>query len=174
MPLRPQDEPVEPILPDEPDPPVTAPLLLEDWLAVAVLALLALITLANVLVRYLSDQSFAFTEEISIFLLVVLTLVAGGTAFVRNFHIRIEIFADNGSAARQRFCRVFGSAASCAFFAMLTVLATRLVLDEFQYDETSPAMGVPTWWYTIWLPICSAIITLRTAGMTVRAWRGQP
>ncbi|RYF55950.1 MAG: TRAP transporter small permease subunit, partial [Comamonadaceae bacterium] len=69
---------------------------------------------------------------------------------------------------------VFGSAASCAFFAMLAVLASRLVLDEFQYDETSPAMGVPTWWYTIWLPICSAIITLRTAGMTVRAWRGQP
>jgi len=173
MPDRPQDEPIEPILPAEPDPPVTAPLLLEDWIAVIVLASLALITLANVLVRYLSDQSFAFTEEISIFLLVVLTLVAGATAFVRNFHIRIEIFADNGSPARQKFCRVFANLATCAFFALLTVVSTRLVLDEFRFEETSPAMGVPTWWYTIWLPIFSAVIVLRTAGMTMRAWRGQ-
>lgn len=174
MPHRPQDEPIEPILPDEPDPPVTTPLLLEDWLAVGVLALLALITLANVLVRYLSDQSFAFTEEISIFLLVVLTLVAGGTAFVRNVHIRIEVFADRGSERRQRFCRIFASAATCTFFALLTVLAAHLAIDEFQFEETSPAMGVPTWWYTIWMPICAGIIALRTAGMTLRAWRGQP
>ncbi len=174
MPDRPQDEPIEPILPDEPDPPVTTPLLLEDWIAVTVLALLALITLANVLVRYLSDQSFAFTEEISIFLLVVLTLVAGATAFVRNFHIRIEIFADNGSATRQKFCRVFANLATCTFFILLTVVSIRLVLDEFRFEETSPAMGVPTWWYTIWLPIFSAMIALRTAGMTIRAWRGQP
>lgn len=165
------DEPVEPILPDEPDPPVKVPLLFEDWIAVGVLALLALITLANVLVRYLTDQSFAFTEEISIFLLVVLTLAAGGTAFVRNVHIRIEIFADNGSEARQRFCRLLASAATCAFFAMLTVLAARLAFDEFRYEETSPAIGVPAWWYTVWLPILSAAITLRTAGMLVRTWR---
>jgi TRAP-type transport system small permease protein len=51
----------EPILPIENDPPVKAPLALEDWLAVVVLAFLALITFANVLVRYFSNQSFAWT-----------------------------------------------------------------------------------------------------------------
>lgn len=114
------------------------------------------------------------SPEISIFLLVLLTLAASATAFVRSFHIRIEIFAYNGSDARQKFCRVFANLATSTFFALLSVVSIRLVLDEFRFEETSPAMGVPTWWYTVWLPIFSAVIALRTAGMTLRAWRGQP
>jgi TRAP-type C4-dicarboxylate transport system permease small subunit len=34
----------------------------EEWLGVACIAALTLITLGNVLTRYLSDQSFAWTE----------------------------------------------------------------------------------------------------------------
>ena len=45
---------------------------IEDWLTVIIMALLALITFANVLVRYFTDASFAWTEEISIFLMIVL------------------------------------------------------------------------------------------------------
>ena len=90
-------EPVEPIIPAEADPAVKVPLAIEDWLAVILLAALALITFLNVLVRYFTDQSFAWTEEISVFLLIVLTMAGGSVAFVRNHHIRIEILADNGS-----------------------------------------------------------------------------
>ena len=39
------------------------PLAIEDWLAVILLAALALITFVNVLVRYFTDQSFAWTEK---------------------------------------------------------------------------------------------------------------
>jgi len=55
--------------------PVAAPdseeprsLRIEDWLTVIVMAALALITFANVLVRYFTSSSFAWTEEISVFL----------------------------------------------------------------------------------------------------------
>ena len=44
------------------------------------LAALALITFVNVLVRYFTDQSFAWTEEISVFLLIVLTMTGGSMA----------------------------------------------------------------------------------------------
>src|SRR3546814_83428 len=87
-------EPIEPILPEVADPPVKVPLKIEDWISVTVMAVLALITFVNVLIRYLTDQSFAWTEEISVFLLIVLTMTAGATAFVRNQHIRIELFSD--------------------------------------------------------------------------------
>ncbi|MET0186671.1 MAG: TRAP transporter small permease subunit, partial [Achromobacter sp.] len=66
-------EPIEPILEPQPEPEARVPLKIEDIFAVGILALLALLTFGNVLVRYLTDQSFAWTEEISIFLLVVLT-----------------------------------------------------------------------------------------------------
>ncbi|ANY18321.1 TRAP transporter small permease [Bordetella pseudohinzii] len=171
---RPQEEPLEPIIPTETDPPVKVPLAIEDWLAVILLAALALITFANVVVRYLTDQSFAWTEEISVFLLIVLTMAGGSLAFVRNHHIRIEIIADNGTPRRQRILGLISNACVLAFFVLLTVLSTRLVYDEFRFEETSPAIGVPTWWYSIWLPIFAAGITLRVLGSLIRLARSRP
>ncbi|MBL8488591.1 MAG: TRAP transporter small permease subunit, partial [Rhodocyclaceae bacterium] len=46
------------------------------------MGLLCCITMANVVVRYLTNISFAFTEEISIALMVVMTLVGAAHAFV--------------------------------------------------------------------------------------------
>jgi TRAP-type C4-dicarboxylate transport system permease small subunit len=83
--------------PDEP-----RSLRIEDWLTVIIMAALALITFANVLVRYFTNSSFAWTEEISVFLMILLALVAGSAAVARNQHIRIEFSrtAAPSSAAR--------------------------------------------------------------------------
>ncbi len=165
-------EPVEPIIPVEADPAVKVPLAVEDWLAVILMATLAIITFLNVLVRYFTDQSFAWTEEISVFLLIVLTMAGGSVAFVRNHHIRIEILADSGSPRRQRIMALIANGCVLAFFVLLTVLSVKLVLDEYMYEETSPAIGVPTWWYSIWLPVMAAAISLRTLGTLRRVARG--
>src|SRR5690606_30851916 len=155
VPVDPAD-PSEPIIAEAPDPDVKVPLAIEDWLAVGVLAVLALITFTNVLVRYLTDQSFAWTEEISVFLLIVLTMAGGSSAFVRNHHIRIEAVADRGSPARQRRLALVSHTVVLLFFILLTVLSARLVLDEYRYEETSPAIGVPTRRYSSWLPALAA------------------
>ena len=44
----------------------------ERFLMAASMGVLCLLTMANVLVRYFTDISFAFTEEISVALLVVM------------------------------------------------------------------------------------------------------
>lgn len=66
--------------PASPAPEDNAPrsLRIEDWLTVIVMAALALITFANVLVRYFTNSSFAWTEEISVFLMIVLVACHGG------------------------------------------------------------------------------------------------
>lgn len=166
------DAPIVPILPEAPDPSVKVPLKLEDWFSVLILAALALITFGNVLVRYLTDSSFAWTEEISIFLLIVLTMTAGATAFVRNQHIRIEIIADGGTPRRQRTLALITHTLVLLFFVLLTVLSARMALDDYTWGDTSPAIGIPNWWYTIWMPILAAVISLRIAGILLRLVRG--
>mgnify|MGYP000691585172 CR=1 FL=1 len=81
-------------------PPTAKALALEDWLVVLIMAALALITFANVLLRYFTDTSFAWTEEISIFLMIVLAMVGGSSAVARDQHIRIEFFSGNGTIQR--------------------------------------------------------------------------
>lgn len=144
---------------------------LEDWLTVLVMAALALITFANVVVRYFTDASFAWTEEISIFLMIVLALVGGSAAVARNRHIRIEYFAEGGTAARRRRLARFGALMVALLFGLIAVLSLRMVWDHYRFEETSPGIGVPQWWYSIWLPVLSTLITWRAVGLYRRCGR---
>ena len=158
----------DPVAQDE---KTVVPLKIEDWLTVIVMALLASITFANVLVRYFTDQSFAWTEELSVFLMIVLALVAGSASVARNRQIRIEYFAENGSPARNRALARFGAFMVFLLFVLMAVLSTRMVYDDIRYGETSPGIGVPAWWYSIWLPIMSVAIAGRALGLFIRRGR---
>ena len=147
---------------------------IEDWLTVIVMALLALITFANVLVRYFTDSSFAWTEEISIFLMIVLAMVAGSAAVARDRHIRIEYFAESGSMARRQRLSQLGALLVALLFGTMAVLSVRVVWDDYRFGETSPGIGVPQWWYSVWLPVFSALITWRAIGLFVRRSRVPP
>lgn len=158
---------------DADDEATRVPLKIEDWLTVIVMALLALITFANVLVRYFTSQSFAWTEEFSVFLMIVLSLVAGSASVARNRQIRIEYFSDNGPEARQRLLARFGAIMVFVLFALIAVLSVRVVYDDIRFGETSPGIGIPQWWYTIWLPILSTAIAGRALGLFIRRGRAQ-
>src|SRR4051794_40810105 len=158
-------------LAEAPDEPTRVPLKIEDWLTVAIMAALALITFANVLVRYFTDSSFAWTEEFSVFLMILLALVAGSAAVARDRHIRIEYFAESGTMARRKRLAQFGALMVALLFVLIGALSVRVVWDDYRFEETSPGIGVPQWWYSIWLPIVSFAIALRAAGLLVRRGR---
>ena len=153
---------------DEADEQVRVPLKIEDWLTVIVMGSLALITFANVLVRYFTSQSFAWTEEFSVFLMIVLALVGSSAAVARDRHIRIEYFSGSGSMARRRTLARLGAVFVALLFALIGLLSIRMVWDDYRFNETSPGIGIPQWWYSIWLPILSLGISLRALGLFIR------
>jgi len=133
----------------------------EEWIAALGMAALCVITMANVVVRYLSDESFAWTEEFSVFLLVLTTMAGTAAAALRDNHIRIEYFFASGSASRQRALAGFGALITAVFFLVLAVLTGRMAWDDFHYAEISSGLGVPRWWYTAWVPAFSVVIAIR-------------
>ena len=156
---------------DEIDEPVRVPLKIEDWLTVLVMGALALITFANVIARYFTNQSFAWTEEFSVFLMIVLALVGSSAAVARDRHIRIEYFSGSGSMARRSHLARLGAVLVALLFTLIAVLSTRLVWDDYRFGETSPGIGIPQWWYTVWLPVISIGIALRAVGLFIRRGR---
>jgi len=153
------------------DEPTRVPLAVEDWATVVIMGLLACITFANVVVRYFTDSSFAWTEEFSVFLMILLAMVAGSAAVARDRHIRIEYFSESGSMARRKRLAQFGALMVAALFFLIAGLSVRVMWDDYLFEETSPGIGVPQWWYSIWLPICSLAIALRALGLFVRRGR---
>ena len=144
---------------------------LEEAAAAVAMALICLITFANVVVRYLTDASFAFTEEFSVFLLVVLTLVGAAGAFVRNRNIRVDYFAARMSAPIQRWLEVAGLLLTVALFLMVAWYGARFVADDWKFGTTSPGIGVPQWIYSVWLPVLALLIAARALGRVVRLLR---
>jgi TRAP-type transport system small permease protein len=147
------------------------PVAFEEGIAVACMALLALITLGNVITRYLTEQSFAWTEEVSVFLLVLMTLAGASAATARDRQIRIEALYDGGSAARKRWLRIVSGCTVGLFFLLMALLFGRMVADEIKWAETTMGLGVPRWWYTVALPPLALLIALRSFGVAWRAAR---
>ena len=146
----------------------------EDVIGATALAAMALITFANVLARYFTNQSFAWTEEISIALMVVLTLVAASAAVARDRHIRIELLFSGGAATRRLCLARFSAVMTALAFIVLAALASRLAWDDFRYEVTSPGIGVPQWWYTITLPVLAAVVALRALQRLRKLMRQSP
>jgi TRAP-type C4-dicarboxylate transport system permease small subunit len=147
------------------------PVALEEGLAVACMALLLVITLLNVLTRYFTDQSFAWSEEISVFLMVLMTLAGASAATARDRHIRIEFFYDGGTAVRKRRLQLFAACVTTLLFAVLALLFGRVVVDEIRFEETSMGLGIPRWWFTVFSPLLCTAIALRSAAVAWSAAR---
>jgi len=142
-------------------------------LGAAAMALIFLISFGNVVVRYVTDISFAFTEEFSVFLLVFMTFVGASLAVATDSHIRITFFRDRLGPRGRLACEALSLLASTAMFSLIVWYGTQLTLDDIRWAETSPGLGLPRWIYTIWLPLLSAAIVLRLLGRLRRLRLGQ-
>ena len=157
-----------------PAPAPRVPVRLEEALAALVMALICLISLANVLVRYLTNVSFAFTEEYSVFLLVFMTFVGASAAFATNEHIRISWLLERLPPRLALLADSVTLVVTTGLFALVAYFGAQVTFDEWHWGETSPGLGHPSWIYSIWLPILALAIILRVLGRGWRElWRGR-
>jgi TRAP-type transport system small permease protein len=145
----------------------------EEAIAAAAMAAICVITFANVVVRYLTNASFAFTEEISVFLLVVLTLVGAAAAFARDRNIRVDFFVLKLPPAARFALELVAMALSSVLFAMVAWYGWRFFLDDWKYGTTSPGLGLPQWVYSVWLTVLCVLIVGRVVGRLFRVGRAR-
>jgi TRAP-type C4-dicarboxylate transport system permease small subunit len=117
-----------------------------------------------VVVRYLTNYSFAFTEEYSIALMVVVALLGTSIAAARNRHMRISWFVERMPRPLALGANFVAMLASAAMFSLLIGLGARLVWDEYRFEVLSPGLGEPQWIYTLMLPVFSVLALLRVIG----------
>jgi TRAP-type C4-dicarboxylate transport system permease small subunit len=148
------------------------PYTIEQILSGVVMGLIVLITFGNVLARYFTSQSFAATEEFSIALLIVLSFLGSSAAFAFDRHIRVDFFVAKLPRRMRAFADWLSFAVTASLFAFIAFYAGKLTWDQYRFEETSPALGVPQWWYTVWMPVLSVALVLRL--VLTRAGRRAP
>ncbi len=135
---------------------------LESWLGIIALGSICVISLANVLVRYTTNASFAFTEEFSVFLIVILAFSGAAVAAKSNEHIRITLLEKHLGRTGRRIVYIIQWLGSLIVLSLIVWYGGLLAYEEFTWESTSPGLGYPTWIYLIWLPLLAVAIIFRS------------
>ena len=139
---------------------------LDEWLCALLLAAMVAIAFANVLGRFLFDYSLAFTEELTINFFVYVVILGAGLGFEQLIHPKFEsLFSRFPQALRAALIVLSYVLTVALFVALLWATWRKMYVDMTLFQSTSPALGLPSWYYDVPVFVC-VLLALR------RLWRG--
>lgn len=147
------------------------PDLLEEYLCAALLMFMAVLTFANVIVRYLTDGSLAFTEELVVNLFVLATMLGASMAFKRGAHLGITFVFDWMPLRWKKVTVILTGLCSITIFVILLLHGTNMVQQEYQSGMKTYSMGLPMWWFGLAIPIGVVIVLARIVQTTIAEYR---
>ena len=125
------------------------------WLLIIILAAMALMVFANVALRFLTDESILWVEEVSRYLMIWLTFLGAGLVLRHGGHIGIDTLQDNvpQHAAKVRalvFVLMLG------FFAFMVWIGFRYSFRT--WNQITPVMQIPVGIVYLAIPLGFALL----------------
>ena len=134
------------------------------WTVIAILAAMASMVFANVALRFLTDHSILWVEEVSRYLMIWLTFLGAGLVLRYGGHIGIDTLQERcpGIALWIRVA-IFG--VMLAFFAIMLWLGIRYV--ALAWSQTTPILQIPIGVVYLAMPIGFALLLIHALLMAM-------
>lgn len=117
-------------------------------LAAGLLSAMVLISFINVLGRYLFHYSLAFTEELTVQMFVLLSVIGAGLAFENGAQLGMSAAVRRFPRPAQRVCGRIGLILSATLFLAIDLLLARNIYFELTiFHARSAALNIPVWIY---------------------------
>jgi C4-dicarboxylate transporter DctQ subunit len=134
---------------------------IEEALAGGLLVVMAVLAFLNILARYLTNYSFAFTEEIEVAALVWISMLGAAVAFREALHLGFSILRDRFPRPVRQGLAALAGLTAVATMAVLAWAGWRQIQSQIALGTTSEALGIPEWIYTAALPVGALLIIVR-------------
>ena len=121
-------------------------------LAIGVL-LMALNTMANVVMRYVLGQSLFFSEELNQALIILITFAGISYAARHGRHIRMSAIFDALPPKPRKALMVLIAAVTAAAMFLLTWYSVEYVMNQASRGRLLPALQIPVWYIIVWAPL---------------------
>jgi TRAP-type C4-dicarboxylate transport system permease small subunit len=131
------------------------------WLLIGMLAAMACMVFTNVVLRYATNESLVWVEEISRYLMIWITFLGAGLVLRFGGHIAIEDLHDKLPGIGGRILRTAIVVLMMAFFAAMAWNGVAY-LEAMQY-QTTPVTGVSFAWVYSALPIGFVLLMVHLA-----------
>lgn len=143
---------------------------MEEIILVLALAVMTVISFANIVARNFASMSFSFTEEITINLFVLITFVGTAVGVRRYAHLSFTLLFDKGRQGFKKSIILFTTVSGLLLFGVLFWYGLQMVLFQMDIGQKTPALGMPQWILSISLPFGAFLCILRTVQVGVMEW----
>ncbi len=125
---------------------------------IAISVLMVVVTLAQVIFRYVIEAPLPWSEELARYCFVWIVFLGGAIGLSRGIHLGVDLFV-NLLPARLKTAIEALSCALIACFAATVVYASYPVINMNMFQR-SPALGVQMSWIYIAIPLSMCLIML--------------
>lgn len=132
---------------------------IEDIVCLAALVVMTALTFANVVARYVFSASFSFSEEITTYLFVLLSLVGSAVAARRKAHLGFTALLDMASPALRRKLSLVSFSLALVFSASLFYYGCQMAASQFSRGQVTAGMQLPEWIFGAFVPLGAFFIT---------------
>ncbi|UFJ40865.1 TRAP transporter small permease [Brevibacillus humidisoli] len=143
---------------------------LEEWLLVLMMSVICLLTMANVLSRYVLASSFSFTEELTTNLFAFVIFIGAALLARESGHIGFSLLTDLVPVPLRRAALIVVGCLTSVFFAVLLWYGLEMVMQQYEYGQKTPAMGLPAWWMGLSVPLGAVLCLFRFWEGYIRVW----
>ncbi len=134
---------------------------LEEALGGILLAFMATIAFINVVVRYCSTFSFAWSEELTTNFFVWIVLLGTACAFRVRSNLCVTLFYSKLARPLRVFCYFASLLLAVTFFSVLAYTGVLEIIDEIDLERVSDSLELPYWIYSSAIPLFSVLIIVR-------------
>lgn len=115
--------------------------------------LLAANTIANVLGRFVFQNSIFFSEELNRILIIMITFAGISYAARHGRHIRMSALFDALPPRPRKMMMVVISLVSGVIILALAWYALHYIQTQAGRGRVLPALQTPVWWTLVWVPV---------------------
>lgn len=145
---------------------------IEEIVAAVCLSVMTVLAFANVVARYVFSASFSFSEEITTYLFVLLSLLGTAIAARRRAHLGLTILTDLVSPKVRRILHMIGYLFAVAFTGAILYYGILMVISQRQLGQVTANMQWPEWIFGSFVPIGALFAAVRFAQVLLEEIRG--
>ena len=145
---------------------------IEEVVAAVCLSVMTVLAFANVVARYVFSASFSFSEEITTYLFVLLSLLGTAIAARRRAHLGLTILTDVVSPKVRRILHIIGYLFAVAFTGAIFYYGILMVLSQRQLQQVTANMQWPEWIFGSFVPIGALFATVWFVQVLIEEIRG--
>lgn len=145
----------------------------EAYVCAILLFIMTILGFSNVVVRYLTNYSFASTQELLLIGFLLITIFGAALAARHGEHLAVTFFTDLLGKKYRKIAIILADVISIILLLLAAYYCYEMIINQYDSGVVSPGLLIPVWYYSLAMPFGFLLIIVRLIAHTAGVLRGE-